>query len=561
MADIAPDFFLNVRDASHKLVPSTNFAPVVVLACLSLALALFTYVVWRQSRAVRADRDRLCAALQRLESGDYSTVELALESPELTEVTAAYDRMVPNIRIAMAELEWSAEHDALTSTLNAGNFKRRTLAYLSADANRDVRGGAMLFFDINDFKTINDNLGHDAGDRFLATCADRIRLACSSFKSGKLAALVAGVDTAVYEPVIGRLGGDEFGVFLPGNPSKQEVEIFVHRMRRLIAEPCQIGSHSLTANISIGIAFSSDHNHVYDKVLAAADTAMYEAKSSDGDGYRFYDSAMRNKADQILERELEIRQAIQQSQFVLYFQPQLNLRTNTIESVEALIRWNHPTRGIVGPGEFIPFAETYNLIDDLGDWVIAEAIATAARWRELGHNIRVAVNISPKQLNRVELIPLIRALLNVHDLPPKLLEIEITEAALMRSEDVTRERLEGLRRDGVGIALDDFGTGYSNLAQLLSLPLDRIKLDRSLLKNSSSQRRMKMVILALVQLARRLGFEVVAEGVEYEQQLRSLRDAYCHIAQGFLFSPPLPEDDFLELFNRREERSKEAGVA
>ena len=554
-------FISILADAPGSLVASAVIVPVIVLACLSLAMGVLTLAMWRQSRSVRADRDRLCDALSRLEAGDYSTLDLRLKSPELDRVTEAYGRMVPTIRTVMEELEWSAEHDALTATLNAGKFKRRTLPYLNSDVDQHLRGGAMLFFDINDFKTINDNLGHDAGDRFLATCADRIRLACSSFKSGKLAALVAGETPASFEPVIGRLGGDEFGVFLPGNPERVEVEKFVHRLKRLIAEPCQIGSHSLTANISIGIAFSGDHHHTYDKVLAAADTAMYEAKSSEAAGYRFYDGAMRNKADQILERELEIRQAIQQSQFVLHFQPQLNLRTNTIESVEALIRWNHPHRGIVGPAEFIPFAETYNLIDDLGDWVLAEAIATAARWRKQGHEVRIAVNISPKQLNRVELIPLIRALLNVHDLPASLLEIEITEAALMRSEDVTRERLEGLRRDGVGIALDDFGTGYSNLTQLLSLPLDRIKLDRSLLENSNSQRRMKMVILGLVQLARRLGFEVVAEGVEEEHQLRSLRDAHCHVAQGYLFSPPLPESEFLDLFQRRADQSSKASAA
>ena len=360
---------------------------------------------------------------------------------------------------------------------------------------------------------------------------------------------MVGDDIAAYHPLIGRLGGDEFGIFLPGNPEPADVQKFVFRLQRLIAEPCQIGAHALNAKISIGIAFSRDQHNSFDKLLAAADTAMYEAKRGSGEGYCYYDEAMRKRADQILERELEIRQGIQQSHFKLYFQPQVNLSTNRIESAEALIRWDHPDRGIVGPDEFIPFAEKYDLIDDLGDWVLAEAIATVARWRREGRDIRVSINVSPKQLNRVELIPLIRALLELHDLPSHAIEIEITEAALMRSDDIPMERIKGLRDDGVAIALDDFGTGYSNLAQLLSLPLDRLKLDRSLLTTSVSKGRTRLVVLALVQLARKLGFEVVAEGVENDEQLRFLRNARVHIVQGFLIAPPLPEGEFLELYD------------
>ncbi|MBS0481363.1 MAG: bifunctional diguanylate cyclase/phosphodiesterase [Proteobacteria bacterium] len=531
------------------------------LMVIALLLAALTAVLWRQVRSVRSDRDRLCIALERIESGDYSDDTLDLQSSALDMVSAAYGRMVPNIRSTFEELEWNACHDALTSTLNANNFKRQCVASLNMALDNSLGGGAMLFVDINDFKTINDNLGHEAGDRFLVTCADRVRLACATFKSGKMAALVAGADLSNFDPVIGRLGGDEFGIFLPGNPDRGDVEKFVAKLQRLIAEPCQIGSHSLNAKISIGIAFSADHHNAYDKLLAGADTAMYEAKSLIGSGYRFYDEAMRNKADLILDRELEIRQAIQQSQFTLHFQPQINLATNQIEGTEALIRWNHPTRGLVGPNEFIPFAETYNLIDDLGDWVLTEAIATAARWRKQGRNIRISVNISPKQLSRVELIPLIRALLDFHKLPAEALEIEITEAALMRCEEVTRERIEGLRRDGVTIALDDFGTGYSNLAQLLALPLDRIKLDRSLLTNSSFQRRTRLVVLSIIQLARKLGINVVAEGVENEEQLRFLQHINCHFVQGFLFSPPLTETEFLELCANHEAAHTKAVTA
>lgn len=454
--------------------------------------------------------------------------------------------MVPSIRSTIQGLAWAAEHDALTDLLNPATFKRKCLALLNGQTG-GCGQGALLFFDINDFKKINDSLGHDAGDRFLAICADRIRMAASTFKSAKLAALASGESIEGYEPAIGRLGGDEFGIFVPGDLDEEEIERFIFRLKRLISEPCQIGAHSLHAKISIGAAFSPDHHNSYEKLLAAADTAMYEAKSQDPGGHRFYNASMRNQADRILEQELEFRNALNSNQFKLHFQPQLDLSSNTIHAAEALIRWHHPTKGIIMPGDFIPFAETYDLIDDIGDWVIHEAIRTTSRWWKQGRRIRLAINVSPKQLNRIELIPLIRACLQRYQLPAEAIEIEITEAAIMRSDDVPMERLQGLRRDGVTIALDDFGTGYSNVAQLLALPMDILKLDRSILELATTNLRRRQVLLAIIGLSRKLGFSIVAEGVETERQLSILREAKCQYAQGFLISHALEEQEFLEL--------------
>jgi EAL domain-containing protein (putative c-di-GMP-specific phosphodiesterase class I) len=245
---------------------------------------------------------------------------------------------------------------------------------------------------------------------------------------------------------------------------------------------------------------------------ATRDERGEEAGPGDSGGFAFYTPELRRAADALLEREADIRNALENGDFCLHYQPQLHLKTGHVESVEALIRWNHPTRGLVYPGDFVPFMESCGLIDDMGDWVMAEAIRAAARWRAQGRELRVSINVSPKQLYRVELIPMIRACLVRFGLPARLLEIEITEAAIMRHEDVSLERIQGLRRDGVAVAIDDFGTGYSNLAQLMSLPLDRLKLDRSLIRRIATDHRQQLVAGGIISVASQLGCEIVAEG-------------------------------------------------
>lgn len=514
----------------------------------------------RENRLLADDRDRLCATLDRVTGGDFSEIDLKLENKAFQDVGSAVERLLPRIRTTIEELEWDAQHDPLTGLYNAATFKRRCRDVMLESA-RSGTSGALLFLDINEFKLINDGLGHHAGDKLLATIADRLRLAASTFSSGKLSALVDGHPLAEAEPIIARLGGDEFALYLPGNFTKSDVERFIQRMRRLAGEPCQIGSHSVRTRLAIGVAFAGEQEHIYEQLLAAADTAMYTAKARGEEMHCFFEEGMRSEADRILEREIEIRDALRNGQFCLYFQPQLNLTTGVIESAEALIRWHHPIHGVIMPSEFIPFAETYDLIDEIGDWVTSEAIRTAAKWWAEGLEIRISINVSPKQLNRIELIAFIRACLNRHGLPPHALEIEVTEAAIMRSDEVGLERINGLRADGVCVALDDFGTGYSNIAQLLSLPMDRLKLDRSLVQVSHSERRSRLVTKSIIQLSRKMGFEVVAEGVETRADLEFLRKAKCHFVQGYLISPPLPEARLLKLVREAAVANTNSNVA
>lgn len=527
----------------------------LILATMVLLLSAALIVVTRAALREKSrnaetalqraqDEAEVQEIINRIGQGDYSDVNCKTASDGHTPLASALCTVLPSIRSTISRLERASRHDQLTDLLNSTSFKNACQAIIGIHSGP---GGVLLYFDVNDFKKINDSLGHNAGDKFLKTCADRIRLAAESFKLPKMQALTAGQSITDLDPIIGRLGGDEFGIFLPGVNDRAEVEKFVMRIKRMIGEPCHIGSHSLRAKVSVGAAFSADHNHVYDRLLTAADTAMYAAKAAGDAGMAFYDPTMHSSADRKLEAELELRNALQKGQFKLHFQPQINISTNRIVGAEALIRWEHPSRGLVMPSEFMPFAEAHGLIDDFGDWVINEAIRSAAKWWQAGHKIKIAVNISPRQLKQVELIAIIRACLKRHDLPPHALEVEFTEEALMLNDDVAMERIEGLRRDGVSIALDDFGTGYSNIAQLLALPMDVLKLDRSLLRASASDRRRRAVLLAILSLAKKLGFTVISEGVETEAQRAFLKSAGFHIGQGYFFARPMPDADFTKL--------------
>jgi len=516
-----------------------------------LALSLWRhYSILRRNQRTR-DRERICTAIHKIGSLDFDGVDIALEGSDLHEVKISLDRLRPTIEEKVGQLAWQADHDSLTNLLNANSFRMQCEHLLAAHSGVAQRGH-LLYFDVNDFKRINDTLGHHAGDQVLVAIADRLRIGSLTFAESRLQELLADGDGEKLDIKLARLGGDEFVIFIPGDIDHAAIEKFTQRLQRLIYEPCAVGIQTLRITVSIGIAGAADNDNSFERLLAAADSAMYAAKSIGGNTYRFFSEEMKSNADRVLQKEIEIRGALAKGEFELYFQPQLNLRTGRIDTVEALIRWNHPDRGLVLPNEFIGFSEAHGLIDEIGDWVITEAARIAARWRELGFNFRISLNISPKQLQRVELIPLIRASLDYHGVSPEQIEIEITEAAIMRDEGHSFDRLESLRKDGVKIALDDFGTGYSNISQLMMLPMDRLKLDRSLIDDISVDQRKWVIASGMINLAKELGFMVVAEGVETHDQYTLLAEAGCDFIQGFLLSRPLSEAQMLTFANDRD---------
>jgi diguanylate cyclase (GGDEF)-like protein len=497
---------------------------------------------------LQRDGARISDAFDRMSGLDFADAKLDLELPDFQRIQESCDKLFPQMRTAIEKLEWSSRHDNLTSLLQANSFRAECEKWLHKSAN----AGAMLYFDVNDFKKINDTLGHNAGDHVLTALADRLRLAATSYTDAAAIALATKSSLQAYRPIISRIGGDEFAMFLPDATQTGQVERFVQRLQRVIGEPCVVGLQTMRIRVSIGIAFAHDCDCSFERLLAAADGAMYAAKADGGGTYRFYSESMRSNADRVLERECELRNALIAHQFCLHFQPQYSLRRKRIESVEALIRWNHPQRGLVMPGDFIDFAETHGLIDEIGDWVIAEGARALARWQQAGIEVTLSINVSPKQLQRVELIALVRANLERYGVAPNRLELEITEAAIMRDEGHSFERLEGLRKDGVMIALDDFGTGYSNLSQLMMIPMDRLKLDKSLIDRIDVDQRKWVIASGMIRLARDLGFSVVAEGVESQAQLELLDEAGCDTVQGYAISRPIPEEKLLDLLRSYE---------
>ncbi|MCJ2187003.1 putative bifunctional diguanylate cyclase/phosphodiesterase [Novosphingobium beihaiensis] len=531
-----------------------NSGLAVVLACLLLTMPAFTFVALRRLRLLR-DHEKIRRAIDQMAGCDFEGPDPRLETTRLKSVESALLRLRPQLQDRISKLEWTAHHDSLTNLLNANSFRAQCEKVMLASPGGICRSGALLYFDVNEFKKINDTLGHHAGDQVLATIGDRLRLAAMSFTDTRLQAFADGTPPCDCEPVVARIGGDEFAMLLPGELSHDQVERFAQRLQRVIGEPCFVGLQTLRIRLSIGIAFWREGEKSFDRLLAAADSAMYSAKSKGGGHYCFFTEKMRTNADRILKKELELRHALTNRQFALHFQPQLNLRTGRIDTAEALIRWNHPTRGLVMPGDFIPFAESHGLIDEIGDWVMTEAVRTAAQWQEQGVRLKVSINVSPKQLQRVELIAMIRANLEHYGVAPSRIEIEITEAAIMRDEGHSFERLEKLRDDGVTVALDDFGTGYSNLSQLMLLPMDRLKLDKSLIDGIANDQRKWTIAIGMIRLARDLGFQVVAEGVELPEQVELLEEAGCDFIQGYLISKPLPQPELLALVDAFQAKS------
>jgi diguanylate cyclase (GGDEF)-like protein/PAS domain S-box-containing protein len=424
-------------------------------------------------------------------------------------------------RRAMDELlRQQAFEDPLTGLANRALFADRVQHALEL---REQSGGqtAVLFLDIDDFKRVNDTLGHPAGDTLLCEAGARLRAALSPSHT------------------VARLGGDEFAILVEEDLDPAAVADVAERLLSALQEPFSIQGSELFVTASVGIAVGDDA----EELLRSADVAMYRAKASGKAQHRFYNPTMDEALLGRLELIAELRQADLAEELVLHYQPAVDLRTSAIVGVEALVRWQHPTRGLLAPGEFIPAAEETLLIDGIGRWVLEEACRQAARWRqELGDRAPVmGVNVSARQLERAVLIDDVRAVLQESGLDPSDLTLEITESALAHGHDEARAGVRALQELGVRLALDDFGSGYSSLSLLQELPVDILKVDRSFVEGIETTGRRTALLRAIVEIARALGLIVVAEGVENARQAAALRRLGCPLAQGFYFARPLPE--------------------
>ncbi|SDP31009.1 diguanylate cyclase (GGDEF) domain-containing protein [Afipia sp. GAS231] len=410
-----------------------------------------------------------------------------------------------------------AHYDALTDLPNRLLFRERL-----EQAMKAVRPGeqlAVLYIDIDEFKSVNDALGHPVGDELLIGVADRLR---SCLKESDIAA---------------RLGGDEFAVIQTAIKSQSETTELVDEIHSAIRRPFECAGNLITTDASIGIALAAGDGLDLDQLLRNADLALYGAKGDGRRTYRFFEAGMDARAKARRSLELELRQAISDGSLEAWYQPVLNLETNRVSSCEALLRWRHPERGMISPAEFIPVAEETGLINQLGHWVLNTACAEAVNWPD---EVRVAVNVSPIQFRSQTLALNVAAALAASGLSADRLELEITEAVLIRDDEAALEVLHQLRKLGVRIALDDFGTGYSSLSYLQRFPFDKIKIDRSFIRDLAGGGASSSIVQAVVNIAAASDMMTTAEGVETEQQRNLLYILGCTEMQGFLFSPAIP---------------------
>jgi len=425
------------------------------------------------------------------------------------------------------QVAFMARHDGLTGLPNRTMFNER-LQHALADVGRGA-GAAVLCLDLDRFKSINDTLGHPVGDELLRAVADR------------LGACVREVDT------VARLGGDEFAVVQAGVGRAEEAGTLAARIVAALGEPYVLSGHSVVVGASIGIALAPTDATGTERLLKCADMALYRAKS-DGRGlFRFFEREMDVKIQARRALELDLRRALHGDEFLLHYQPLVDLRVDTVTSFEALVRWRHPERGLLSPDEFIPVAEETGLIVPLGEWVLRRACADAATWPD---GIKVAVNLSPAQFREPRLVGTIRAALEASGLPASRLELEITESVLLQDSKATFAILHELHELGTPISMDDFGTGYSSLSYLRSFPFDKIKIDKSFIGDLNEKESAVHIVRAVAGLGISLGMLTTAEGVETLEQLRQLRREGCTEVQGYLFSRPCPKEDIPAILDR-----------
>lgn len=417
---------------------------------------------------------------------------------------------------ALDEVNYLASHDQLTNLPNRTLFRDR-LQQAIAQGERQGTRVAVLCLDLDHFKDVNDTLGHALGDELLTQVTERLQ--CQLRRSDTLA----------------RLGGDEFAIVQTRSESVQDAARLAQRLIDAVAEPFLLNGHDATIGSSIGITvFPDDHSDAH-RLLRNADLALYRAKSEGRGTFCFYEEDMNIRLQQRKALENDLRRALSEEQFELFYQPQIGLDDNQVAGVEALIRWHHPKHGIVPPDQFIPLVEETGLIIPITEWALRQACTQARHWGEL----RIAVNLSPAAFKHPDLVGLVSCILDEAQLAPQRLEIEITETSLMQDTEKTFATLSGLKELGVQIAMDDFGTGYSSLSYLQRFPFDKIKIDRSFIANLASGGGNGAIIEAIIKMSRSLGMTTNVEGVETNDQASFLIDQGCDEVQGFYYAHPM----------------------
>ena len=437
-------------------------------------------------------------------------------------------------------ISYQAYHDILTDLPNRILFKDRLgLAVIQAKSKQTEL--AVMFIDLDRFKLVNDTLGHVKGDELLQQAAGRLK---ECLRRG---------DT------LARQGGDEFTIVLPELRDRDDARMVADKFLEVLQEPFDLDGHAVHISASIGIAVYPEHGESIDELLRHADIAMYQIKGQGKNGHAFYDPSMQDVSHQKIALEQSLRRALEHNELEMYYQPQIDAISGRIVGAEALMRWNHPTRGIVSPGEFLPFAEENGLMLPISDWMIGALCRDMLQWKNIGGNqVRLSLNLSPQYLDRGDFFEKMRGALLRYGIAPSQIEVEITENICIRNPQHAIEQLNKLGQLGVSVAIDDFGTGYSSLAYLHRFPVHTIKIDQSFVKEIHDEHGHYPVVLAIISIARGLGLNLIAEGVETESQARYLRSNGCLTMQGYLYHRPMPLGRFIDVLRAQ---ALPAGVA
>jgi predicted signal transduction protein with EAL and GGDEF domain len=475
-------------------------------------------------------------------------------SAEATTLAAAFNEMSASLRGAQQRLLHDAFHDPLTQLPNRALFMDRLQRVIARKTRYPNYRFAVLFIDLDRFKTVNDSIGHPAGDRLLLETASRLTGVLRHNDT------VARPDDRPRDEdaqnSLARIGGDEFTVLLEDILDPSDAVRIAERLLEAVAVPLTIDGQEVFASVSIGIAVSSPEHRCGDELVRDADIAMYRAKSAGGDRYAVYDATMHQHALERLQLETDLRRALDRHELKLRYQPIVSFGNHRVVGFEALVRWQHPDHGLLPPSTFMTVAEETGLIARIDSWVLREACEEAARWQARTTSVpavSVSVNISAKGFDRPDLVQLVATTLLETGLDPHSLRLEITETVAMADAERTRAILTDIRALGVRISLDDFGTGYSSLSYLQCFPVDTLKIDRSFVAAMDQNGECREIVRTILSLAKTLGLDVIAEGAETTAQVDYLESLDCQFGQGYFFGRPLPPDEVMTIVKARED--------
>lgn len=535
----------------------------LILSLLLTGSVLIVLVVviffWRTARMVIRPLEQLIGATRKISAGEYLPAIDIDSDDEVGELANSFRIMGMRLKETSDRVNQLAYFDPLTKLPNRETL-RRSLQQMIASAERQKGLLAILFIDLDDFKKVNDRLGHAAGDELLVVVGERLS---QSLRSSDL--LFGGAEGDSDDPeqrsLISRRGGDEFNAVVGQLKSARDIALIAERLIVDINEPMVLAGSPVSVSASVGVAIYPYDGRDADTLLRNADLAMYEAKSLGKNKYYLFTESINSQVHERLEMEQRIAQGLQRSEFELHFQPKILLEGGGIAGFEALIRWKNPDEGLVPPGEFIPLAEESQLIHDIGRWTLAETFDHLQEWEpELPEGMRVAVNVSPRQLVQDSFADNLISLAEQFGVSLQRLEIELTETSVLTDERMVKRHLDKLRRAGVRINLDDFGTGFSSLTFLRNLPIDAVKIDRSFVQRIEDGGQSREIVAAILDLCRKLGLETIAEGVESEAQSDFLRQFGCCQGQGYLFCRPLRDDQVLAFLRRERRPRRETGA-